>query len=337
MDYSGKIRGAIYASAIGDGYGAETEFMQFNNIWLRWPPAGPDAPEGYPIKVTDDTQMALAVGRALIKCHPNAWNPTEVAKALEQEYVRWYLDPQNNRAPGMNCMAVCESLEAKTPWLLATSRDSKGCGANMRVMPVALLLAKGLSYQEIGQYAQLQSAITHAHPTALASAEITAICIAMILDKVPDADLLSRLEEYALVQREVYHSEYLLTVWQGPSRTSETAFISRGWEEVLACIQQVRESLVTFTEYSDPCTYTGEGWIAEEAFATSLLCYLLSPTSVETVLKRAVVTCGDSDSLACIAGAFVGARCGIEAIPLNWIERIEYRKELDELCAFFGD
>lgn len=197
--------------------------------------------------------------------------------------------------------------------------------------------AKGLSYQEIGQYAQLQSAVTHAHPTALAASEITAICIAMILDGVGDDLLLDQLEDYARSQRGVYHADFLSSVWEGPGRDSEKEYIERGWDEVLASLQRVRESLGTFTEYSDPCKYTGEGWIAEEAFATSLLCYLLSPTSVATVLKRAVVSCGDSDSLACIAGAFVGARCGIEEVPLDWIQRVEYKKELEELCAFLGD
>lgn len=337
MDYSGKIRGAIYAAAIGDGYGAITEFVRFNDIWLEWPPAGPDAPIGNPILVTDDTQMALAVGKSLMQCHPNEWNATHFGQTLEKEYVNWYFDPKNNRAPGMNCMSVCEKLAAGAPWLSATSRDSKGCGANMRVMPVGLMRSKGLGYEEIAQYAQLQSAITHAHPTALAAADITAICLAMILDSVPDNRLLSELDVYARSQREVYHTDFLYNVWEGPGYASETEFIGRGWDEVIAVLANVKESLKTFKDYTDPCKYTGEGWIAEEAFATSLLCYLLDSESVERVLKRAVVTCGDSDSLACIAGAFVGARNGIEMVPLDWISRIEYREELNELCSFFGD
>ncbi len=51
-------------------------------------------------------------------------------------------------------------------------------------------------------------------------------------------------------------------------------------------------------------TATGNGWMAEEAFATGLLCFLLFPDQPVQALQRAVVTRGDSDSIACLAGTF---------------------------------
>lgn len=41
-----------------------------------------------------------------------------------------------------------------------------------------------------------------------------------------------------------------------------------------------------------------------------------------------MVTAGDSDSIACIAGSFAGAHHGLEAFPRSWVERIEYRERL---------
>jgi ADP-ribosylglycohydrolase len=79
------------------------------------------------------------------------------------------------------------------------------------------------------------------------------------------------------------------------------------------------------------------GWIAEEAFGTALFCFLLSPNDVKAVLKRAVVTGGDSDSIACIAGALVGAYCGIEAFPHKWVESIEYPEELKKMADFYSN
>lgn len=76
----------------------------------------------------------------------------------------------------------------------------------------------------------------------------------------------------------------------------------------------------------DPCRLTGAGWIAEEAFATGLLCFLLYPDDPVAAIRRAAVTSGDSDSIACLTGAFAGAHLGLEAWPVEWIGRIEYRE-----------
>ncbi|WP_158841002.1 ADP-ribosylglycohydrolase family protein [Saccharothrix deserti] len=48
-------------------------------------------------------------------------------------------------------------------------------------------------------------------------------------------------------------------------------------------------------------------------------------------LSRAATTSGDSDSIACLAGAFAGAAHGLDAWPEEWAERIEHG---DELAAF---
>jgi ADP-ribosylglycohydrolase len=45
----------------------------------------------------------------------------------------------------------------------------------------------------------------------------------------------------------------------------------------------------------------------------------------------AAVTRGDSDSIACLAGAFAGAHRGLGAWPQSWIARIEYRGRLAAL------
>lgn len=50
-----------------------------------------------------------------------------------------------------------------------------------------------------------------------------------------------------------------------------------------------------------------------------------------TALRRAACTRGDSDSIACLAGAFAGAHLGPDVWPSDWESRIEYR---DELLAF---
>jgi len=59
--------------------------------------------------------------------------------------------------------------------------------------------------------------------------------------------------------------------------------------------------------------------------------WLRYPDSYEKCVLRAANTNGDSDSIACIAGAISGAYLGVNAIPANWVERIERSEYLIDL------
>ncbi|BDS11561.1 ADP-ribosylglycohydrolase family protein [Aureispira anguillae] len=329
------IKGSLFGMAIGDGFGYPTEFLSISEIVEKWPPTGPDKPEGNPILVTDDTQMAIAVAKALMESENQGFSPSLLEQKLTKYYIQWLNDPKNNRAPGMTCIRACERLEKGLAWEKSAELNSKGCGANMRVVPVGLLSQKGLSENKIGAIAQFQSALTHAHPTALAASEITAITIAKLINGVRHQDLLSELLNYSEKQKKIYHRNYLKEIWDRPPFRTPEEYITLGWEQVIDVLLKVKEGLRKNETKTNPCLISGEGWIAEEAFATALLCFLLFPQSPTKVLKRAVVTSGDSDSIACLAGAFSGAYCGLESFPIDWVNRVEYKKDLESIAAFY--
>jgi ADP-ribosylglycohydrolase len=77
--------------------------------------------------------------------------------------------------------------------------------------------------------------------------------------------------------------------------------------------------------------YLGEGWVGEEAVALALYCFLRNPESYEKVIIRGANTNGDSDSIACIAGSISGAYLGIDAIPPEWVTKIEKSPYLEDL------
>ncbi|MEN7549683.1 ADP-ribosylglycohydrolase family protein [Rapidithrix thailandica] len=331
----GKIEGCVFGMAIGDGFGLPTEFLSFQEILEKWPPKGLMEPLGNPIMVSDDTQMAIAVAKALIENHRNGLQPLHLEKSLSHYFIEWLNDPENTRAPGMTCIDACEKLERGLHWLQASSLNSKGCGANMRVATVGLLGLKGYDQTTIAKVAQLQAAITHGHPTALAASELTAIAIERLIHGVGPEKILEYLTEYAEKQRTVYHTDYLQSVWDRPPFHSPEAFIEKGWDECSRVLQKVKTSLREQHAKEDPCLLTGAGWVAEESFATGLFCFLLHPDDPVQALRRAVNSSGDSDSIACLTGAFSGAYCGIEAFPVDWVERIEYQQELEEIVKFF--
>lgn len=323
--------GCLFGLALGDALGAKTEFLSVSEILRRFPPNGPQEPVGDPALVTDDTQMALSVGEALSKAEE--YTPTSLEPLLRRAFVAWLHSPDNNRAPGRTCLNGCAALEVGIPWYKATVANSKGCGANMRVAAVGLLQDSSVR----GAMAQFQAALTHGHPTALAASDLTAYAIADLAETNDPQGLPQRLCDYALSQRTVYHADWLGPLWQRPYINTPEEFISRGWDECLSVLDRLDAALAAPNRDADPCFATGEGWVAEEAFATGLLCFLLFPEEPLAALRRAAVTSGDSDSIACLTGAFAGAYLGMAAWPEDWVNRIEYRERLAALGKLWDE
>ncbi|MET7425094.1 ADP-ribosylglycohydrolase family protein [Dactylosporangium sp. NPDC005555] len=318
--------GCLFGLAYGDALGKPTEFMTVDAIVARYGPGGPRQLEGDPALVTDDTQMTLAVGWALLDAA--APTPAALEPLLRARFVEWAHSPDNDRAPGMTCLRACGGLSRGVPWVEATVAGSKGCGANMRVAPVGLA---PYDLDTLAGVAQLQAAMTHGHPTALAASELTAYAVRLLRDGASLASLPAALRSRCESQRTTYRSDWLGELWQQPAVATPADFISRGWDECLAVLDRLDLALSRPDDGGNPCAATGEGWIAEEALATALLCAVRHADDPVTALARAATTSGDSDSIACLAGAFIGAERGMPAWPSAWLDRIEYAPALATL------
>ncbi|MFJ3928146.1 ADP-ribosylglycohydrolase family protein [Streptomyces sp. NPDC090022] len=320
--------GALIGLALGDALGFPTEFNDVPSILAK---TGPwrrmDLPR--PAIVTDDTQMTLALARGIRTAMGRGpLDPAALAGPVREEFVAWYHSPDNNRAPGNTCLRACGLLDdPRRDWRDASQTGSKGCGANMRVVPVGLV--PGWTDEERAGAAQLQSALTHGHPTALAASDLTARAVHLLARGAEVTGLVGLLRSYALDQRTTYHERWLGDLWMRTSSdASPQSFIARGWDECLAVLDRLSAALASPSPETDPCLATGDGWIAEEALATALHCFLLFPADPLTALRRAACTQGDSDSIACLAGAFAGAHLGADVWPRDWEGRIEYRADL---------
>src|SRR5262249_15999952 len=194
---------------------------------------------------TDDTQMALALGRGLRSATDRGLlTPLGMVAPVRKEFVDWHRSPENNRAPGHTCMVACGLLATESrPWQQASQGESKGCGANMRGTAVGLL--PGLSDEQRAGAAQLQAALTHGHPTALAASDLTARAVLLLAHGTAPADLLARLRSYAVDNRSRYHARWLGDLWSHAADDSPEGFISRGWDECLAVLDRLREAVGT--------------------------------------------------------------------------------------------
>jgi ADP-ribosylglycohydrolase len=327
-----RASGCLFGLAFGDALGADTEFLTVAAILQKYPPHGPQDLPGPLARVTDDTQMMLAVGEALLKAD-QPYTVKSLEDPLRDAFIAWRESPDNNRAPGVTCCQACDYLACGLPWYKATIAKSKGCGANMRVAPVGLLPLglNGLTAQTRAAIAQFQAALTHGHPTGLAASDLTAYAIADLVADGDPATLPTRLLAYAHSQRTIYHADWLTKLWERSSFSSPADFIAYGWDECIRKLEHLQRALDLATPPLDPCEATGAGWVAEEALVTALFCFLLSPEDPVAAIRRAALSSGDSDSLACLAGAFAGAHLGRAAWPASWFERIEYAERLQYL------
>lgn len=326
--------GSLVGLALGDALGYPTEFLDVRAILGRFGPWR-ELELPTPALVTDDTQMTLALAKGLrTAMGRGVLGAGQLERPVREEFVAWYESPENNRAPGNTCLHACALLKsAERPWQDASQTGSKGCGANMRVAPLGLV--PGLSDDQRAGAAQLQAALTHGHPTALAASDLTARAVHLLAQGTDPAGLVDALRSYALDNRSRYRHEWLGDLWTRAQDPSPEHFATRGWDECVAILDRLRDALRTASPEDDPCLATGAGWIAEEALASGLLCFLMFVDEPVTALRRAACSSGDSDSLACLAGAFAGAHHGAGVWPAEWADRIEYRGDLITLGALW--
>lgn len=325
--------GSLVGLALGDALGFPTEFNDVPSILAK---CGPwrEMPLPEPAFVTDDTQMTLALARGIrTAMDRGVLIASRLERPVREEFVKWYHSPDNNRAPGRTCLTACELLDGDRPWQRASQVGSKGCGANMRVAPLGLV--PFLSDEQRAGAAQLQAALTHGHPTALAASDLTARAVHLMARGGEPMGLIGQLRSYAYENRSRYRHQWLGDLWTYSQDPTPEHFSERGWDECLTALERVQDALRTPSPETDPCLAAGDGWVAEEALAAGLLCFLLFPEDPVTAVRRAACTRGDSDSIACLTGAFAGAHLGAGAWPKEWAERIEYRSDLLSLGALW--
>jgi ADP-ribosyl-[dinitrogen reductase] hydrolase len=152
-----RARGAYVGFAVGDALGATVEFMTAREIhaefgvhrhivgggWLRLKPG----------QVTDDTQMALALGRAVLA------GPDVNLRRLADSLVTWMrsrpVDIGHTCRRGLRRYALEGSLSAEP------AADSGGNGAAVRNLPVALATLG--DDDALARWSIAQAHITHHH------------------------------------------------------------------------------------------------------------------------------------------------------------------------------
>ncbi|WP_306332661.1 ADP-ribosylglycohydrolase family protein [Streptomyces sp. KL118A] len=347
-------RAALLGLAIGDAMGRPLSLLPMDRItalYGGWESMElPLAADGT-VRVSDQTQLTLAVGEALAEVAVQAplpeaearlaltvrgalpappWlTPGAVTTALRTHLINWRRSPDNDRSPGRTTLDACTALMTPAPWQQASAVGSKGCAAVVRAAAVGL--APHLTPDQRSAIAQLQAALTHGHPTALAASDLAAHAVDLLGHRCAPSDLLPLLRTHAETSRSTYRADWLgdLAARAGASNPAE--FIAAGWDECLAALSAMESAVRAGDPHHEPGRAVGASWTADAVLAGALYAFLTTDRHPRNALRRAAHTSGASAATAALTGALAGACRGPSGWPPEWVEAVEYGERLGAL------
>ena len=295
-ELTSRFVGTIAGFAIGDALGMPVEFLTREQIrryygkpisgFVKAHPghASEFLPQG---SYTDDTQMMLATAECLIEC--KRVDPAKQADAL----LAWYLDTVPHRAPMRANLRACKHLSTGRAWT-KTGVFSSGCGAAVRMPPIGLFLYR--------------------HPDALVRA---ALDNCMITHTDPRARAASVAVAY-LINRLVQSTNRCSPGDQVIETADRVASLDADMAAMLRWVTQIvhlspEEALFEIGSSADSL----------EAIPAAIYCFLKHPRQFTSAVLAAVNAGDASDSIGALAGCFVGALAGAEAIPPPWLREVE--------------
>jgi len=281
-----RARGALLGTAVGDALGAGYEFK---------PPLGKDVPVVFmaspglaPGEYTDDTAQAVAIALAASRSDLSV-SLDEVAK----EFFRWY--EEDGRGVGIQTERIFREVTDRTSaaelnlesnLFMVSNERAAGNGSLMRTAVVALpFLSKP---EVVAEVASAVSLLTHA------DLDCREACV--IWSKAIRHAIL--FENFDGIQ---------LAINELPS------FRQSYWNDLFDATESV----------SDASEFTNNGWVIhaiQAAFKVIMSTATETPEHLVLGIEAAVRVGNDTDTVAAIAGALLGARWGYSAIPKDWLE-----------------
>ncbi|HVR31400.1 MAG TPA: ADP-ribosylglycohydrolase family protein [Acidimicrobiia bacterium] len=296
----GRYRGCLVGVAVGDALGAPMEGRAVvTDGYLERLPFDPG-----PMRYTDDTAMTIGVAESLT-AH-GEFDGAHMAATLAAHYAA-----QPWRGYGNGPPEVFGNLERGVPWNQAAvslfgGSGSYGNGAAMRVAPIAL--SAHPHTETVAELARQSAIITHTHPEGIDGAVAQALAIDYVLcispkDTPDPTAMIAHIRPHLSSER--FHEKLTTVEWIASERRT------------------------------DQLPSLGSGITAHTSVPTALACYLLHPNSFQDAVAAAISLGGDTDTIASMTGALIGAHLGLAAIPPAWrrVEGFEYLTELADQLA----
>ncbi|ANN14220.1 ADP-ribosylglycohydrolase [Amycolatopsis orientalis] len=355
-----RLRGSLFAGAIGDALGAKTEFDSIDRIREIAGPAGiTDLIPAYGGigRITDDTQMTLFTLEGLIRAHAGARREqgtfaiaqgergtfanaaVAVEQSLQLAYQRW-LHTQGvpwERARGP------EATSAEPDGWLITNRELFS-----RRAPGLTCFSELEAYGKTGVRAGMDKPVNNskgcggvmrAAPVALWSDDLAEVFrlgaeSAALTHGHPSGYLSSG--AFAVIVHELLLGKPLLDA-VATARVELEKY--QGHEEQSVALDQALALAEEGAPTPEKLETLGQGNIGETALSMSVY-VALTTTDPNSALLASVNHSGDSDSTGSVCGNLVGAMYGEQALRQDWLEKLELAEVIgqlaDDALAEFG-
>lgn len=301
-NYADRARAALLAHACGDRFGAPLELVRDASVRTREVRLG---------NWTDDTHMSLYLGEAILAHGPvtnlSPLEPDRFGDLVGDAFVRWLHDPMTpSTAPGLTCMAGVRSFERDRDWKRSGVPSSDGCGAVMRIVPLALAMGGA----DLLEAARISAVVTHAHPNAQEAAMAGAWLVQQILET---------------------------GAWGGGLVEEAIRGLDGPWGQGGDVAESLRAALAWASQGEDwldeAAIPPGDGgWRSGSALGLAVAAALRWSGDLGLAVEKAARIRGDSDSVACLTGALLGAALGTSAIPPDWLETLPQRAAITGLA-----
>ena len=311
---------SLLGGALGDAFGYPVAYDSLEAIVERHGPQGLREPEFRRdrFRVSDETQMTLFTLEGITRAMqaPNQ-SEHDLLAQIRLSYQDWlecqgfgngggghasrlfkHAALHTQRAPSRTCIQALRAGGTGSPE--KPLNDSRETGGVMRVAPVAFMPEMNLERAfRIGARA---AALTHGHPAGYLPAGMLAAAVFGVLEGKP-------------LQTAMIHAG-------GQARAMP------GHEEVVKRLSAAIDASVLPHAGRLPPVLTGGERDGMEALAIGFYAASRSRDFREA-LAIAANHDGDSDAAASVAGQLFGALHGIEALPQDWVRRLDV---LDALC-----
>jgi len=286
-----KFRGAILGCFLGDAFGSGFEGMSPDKAVFHLSSLSKRFSRQY----TDDTDMTLALTESIIQS--DKVDPQDIAKQFSL-----YCDLTRGYAIG--AIKSILALRAGMKWhqvaRIVFENGSFGNGAAMRVSPVGLFYHHDL--ESLQEAAIKQANITHVHPLGQWGAVMQAAAVGLAVNQNPREPF--KKEEVTVQLREV--------LWQGPI-------------EYVRALNKIEEMFGQGKKLQALEVAQSLGNGVEAHFSVPSACYIAVTYSPDfcDAIRAAISLGGDTDTIAGMVGATVGAHIGEKGLPIEWIEQLE--------------
>ena len=304
-----KIKAVVIGHAVGDALGVPVEFCSREEL-IANPVTDMRGYGTYPVPAgswSDDTSMSIAALDAMCS---KEWNFEQVMQNFEAWLIESKYTPTGESFDvGRTCLeAIHRFSQAKTPVQSCGMKGeySNGNGSLMRIHPFVIYAnIKFLNGTEEGYWNWMNcikqaSALTHAHDRSIMGCHIYADCLCFLL-KEPTKESLKEGIKFAELDLDY------LPEFEHYKRIFEPNF------EKLS-VDDIKSS----------------GYVVDTLEA-ALWCLLTTDSYKECVLK-AVNLGEDTDTVAAVAGGLAGALYGYDAIPKEWLDTLNRRDYIEEMC-----